>query len=195
MRQNPRRTAGRGLLVLGLLAALAHFDSGSGQAQTAPSVDPAPSQGHPQVKAGTASRGKPLEAEITWIPAHPRVGEEIVFLAADQGPGVTYRWLLEGNRRSGRDLRWTFEETQEIKVRLEIRRGAERDTQIRSLTIAPAGPDPAGGAPSPCPAGMSCTYLWNEDLGRHEVRRFRPSLRSTGNLDLQLLAMPATAKP
>lgn len=143
-------------------------------------------------------------AEISWRPAHPRVGEEVIFFAKDQGPGTSYNWLVNGRRHSGPHVRQTFKEVGEVKIRLQLRRSARGASQVRSLTIAPAGPDPSrrpgGIAPEtsvgsrtrlpPCPPGMSCTYQWREDLGRHEIRRFRPSLRSTGSLDLEVQAAP-----
>lgn len=152
-----------------------------------------------------------LEAEITWHPAEPRVGEEVIFLAADQGPGATYHWWVEGRRRSGPHVPWTFREAGDAAVRLQVRHAGRRATRLRHLEVAPSGPDPSlrsrrepaaprgAATPSPqpgaCPAGIDCTYRWREDLGRHEVRHFRPSRRSTGNLELEILAVPEAAAP
>jgi len=145
-----------------------------------------------------------LQAEIAWRPENPRVGEEVTFSAGNQGPGSTYSWIVDGIRRSGLRFRWTFEEVLNSIVRLEVRRNGRRTTSRRRLTVAPVGPAPTGGRatpsrsdpdassppPSACPAGLNCSFRWRADLGRHEIRRYRPSRRSTGNLDLQILAVP-----
>ena len=200
--RSSRRQGLAATLVLSLLSIPLLTSVGSAGAQGAARVSKEVPADHPaEAAAATTSRLHKLEAAFTWIPAQPRVGEEVVFVASDQGRGVSYNWFVAGIRGSGNRLRWTPRKAQELRVRLQVQRGGERDTEIQSLTVAPTGPDPSGPAlggskvrpASPCPRGLSCTYTWREDLGRHEVRRFRPSQRSTGNLDLEVISMPRQA--
>lgn len=80
-----------------------------------------------------STAGSP-QADFTYDPAEPRVGDEVTFEAVPSDTLETYKWDVTGNGTpdlSGETVTYTFEETGEYEVTLQVvdRQGNENSTQ------------------------------------------------------------------